>query len=151
VTRGCGVCEALSGATSSIFETEHWTAVLSPEQGYLGSTFVGLKRHVSSLSELSDEEWAELHQVIKKFERAVHGAFGAQVFNWVCLMNNAFKAAEPKPHVHWRVRPRYDARVQVGEHVFADPNFAHHYDKHHTARVDEVVRSQIQSAIQACL
>jgi diadenosine tetraphosphate (Ap4A) HIT family hydrolase len=73
---------------------------------------------------------------MKEFEAGIKVAFGADLFNWACLMNNAFKTPHPQPHVHWHVWPRYRRPVQIGTHTFTDPNFGHHYDKHAETLVD---------------
>lgn len=44
-------------------------------------------------------------------------------------LNDAYKVSPAKPQVHWHLRPRYDKSVQVGNEVFEDPNFGHHYLK----------------------
>ena len=53
---------------------------------------------------------------------------GATMFNWSCLMNDAYKSTPPCPHVHLHVRPRYSAPITVGDYTFCDYRFAHHYD-----------------------
>jgi diadenosine tetraphosphate (Ap4A) HIT family hydrolase len=128
---GCQICAYLTDGTTALFETVHWRAVLAVEQGYLGHTFLTLRRHKPSLSELSSAEWGDLHRSIRRFESAICTTFGARNFNWVCLLNDAFQAPDPKPHVHWKVRPRFDQPVNIAGITFADPNFGYHYDKSH--------------------
>ena len=53
-----------------------------------------------SLSELSREEWEELGFLEKKLELVCKKVFGATMFNFACLMNNAYRDNE-KPHVHY--------------------------------------------------
>ena len=111
-----------------VFETPYWRVVLIDEQTYLGAAVILLKRELSeSLSDIFNDEWTDFLKVIKQYERIVKATFGATMFNWFCLMNNAYQNDPPNPHVHWHVRPRYRSAVVLGEETFEDPNFGHHY------------------------
>lgn len=96
-------------------------------QEYLGRSYVTLKRHCPSLSEISIDEWLDFLSLIKKLENAFSKAFGAISYNWTCLMNDAFKEKPAFPHVHWHIRPRYDKDVTFADTTFIDPEFGHHY------------------------
>lgn len=52
----CISCESTSKDKDFIFETRFWKVFLASEQSYLGRSFVVLKRHCGSLSELNKEE-----------------------------------------------------------------------------------------------
>ena len=67
----------------------------------------------------------ELYQVICQLEQAVKGAFGADVCNWECLMNNAVKAGQ-STHVHWHLHPRYLADTVFAGEEFPDPKWSRH-------------------------
>jgi diadenosine tetraphosphate (Ap4A) HIT family hydrolase len=108
-----------------MWETEHWKVILAEDQTFLGRGVISLKRRpCTSLSELRDEELVDLKQnVIIPYEAAVKSAFGAELFNWSCFMNFAYRNTPPDPHVHWHVRPRYRNPVEfAGEH-FVDEWF----------------------------
>ena len=47
--------------------------------------------------------------------------------NWSCLLNNFYKDAEPNPHLHLHVRPRYKNEIRINNHAYSDAEFAHHY------------------------
>ena len=66
------------------------------------------------------------------------------MFNWSCLMNDAFKDSSPKPQVHWHFRPRYENPVEIGGHVFKDSNFGHHYLR---GADEKIVSKEILKAI----
>lgn len=70
-----------------ILETPYWKVELADEQLYLGRAYVVCKTKRASLSELSNEEFADLHETIKKYETLLKKTFGATLFNWACLMN----------------------------------------------------------------
>lgn len=145
----CEVCELLAAGEEPIIETMHWRVGLADDQTYLGRAFVTLKTHVGSLSVLSTEQWQELHGVIRRYETACREAFGARLFNWGCLMNNTFKTAEPAPHVHWHVRPRYDRPVTVAGEAFQDEAFGHHYEWRTERRVAPEVMAEIAERLRA--
>ena len=52
----------------------------------------------------------------------------ATMFNWSCLMNDAYKHENPHPHLHFHVRPRYKNPININDKVFYDSEFAHHYN-----------------------
>lgn len=111
-----------------VFESNHWSVVLAEDQTYLGYCKVILKRNpCEDLADVTQEEFLDFLQMVKKFETALKRAFNATMFNWSCLMNNAYQKIPPTPHVHWHVKPRYNQKVEVDEEVFEDPNFGHHY------------------------
>jgi len=149
----CEVCDALATDEPRVLVTPYWRVTLASDQGYLGRAFVSANRHVGSLSDLTPDEWTNLQQVISSYESAIKSVFGAVLFNWGCLMNNAFKVADPAPHVHWHVRPRYDRPITVDGRTYTDPNFAHHYDSSYIDVQDratiEALTARIQDQINA--
>lgn len=127
--KDCEICPLLVGQTAAddnvILQTERWVAVLDRNQCYLGKSFITLRQHKETLSELDEVDWMELHQVIRQLEQAVKGAFGADVCNWECLMNNAVKAGQ-STHVHWHLHPRYLADTIFAGEEFTDPKWSRH-------------------------
>jgi len=113
-----------------IYETDFWKIFLLGDQYYLGRCVIILKRKEGNLSNLTSEEWMDFHKnVVKKLEKALKKAFKATMFNWTCLMNNAYKSKNPKPLVHWHFRPRYNHKVKFGGDTYEDHIFAHHYSR----------------------
>jgi len=146
----CDLCELLP-KLDPIFETDNWKAILNQDQGYLGRCFVTLKVHKGSLSEISDDEWLDFGAAVKKLEKALKQAFGADNFNWTCLTNNAYQEESPTPHVHWHVRPRYSKSVTFAGLEFNDPEFGYHYNREQRCQVEEDVLSAIKKEIQTKL
>jgi len=143
----CEVCVILP-ETVPLFETNKWTISLSPDQGYLGRCYVTLKEHKANMSELTNEEWLEFANIVKKLESGIRGAFGATIFNWGCLMNNAFQVSPSFPHVHWHLRPRYQKTVNFEGVEFVDPLFGYHYDREQSNKVSENILNSIRHKIQ---
>lgn len=134
-----------------LWETEYWKVILRPDdQTYLGRIVVVAKAaQCLSLSELSVEEIVDFQlNVVRPFEHAVSVAFGADLVNWTCLMNNAFRKHDPKPpHVHWHVKPRYAEPVDFAGETFIDEQFGEHYILDTKREVSEEVAAQIKAAI----
>lgn len=129
-----------------IFETKSWFVVLAEEQTYLGYCIVVLKRgECGDLADVTPEELLDFLQVVKKFEAALRKAFDVTMFNWSCLMNNAYQVDPPAPHVHWHVKPRYDHAVEFEGEIFEDPNFGNHYAllENLSRRVDQDMQKKI--------
>ena len=110
-----------------------------------------LREHKGDLASLSDEEWLDFAQVTKGLERAIRNAFGADMFNWSCLMNDAYKKDPPSPHVHWHVRPRYKDPVEFEGMTFNDNDFAHHYDRSEPDKAGQELQDAIANKLRSAL
>ncbi len=126
-----------------LFEDEYWAAYLADEQDYIGRCILVLKRHAGTLSELSGEEWTNLQLIIRRIESCLKTAFGADLCNWTCLLNNFYKDDDPNPHVHLHCRPRYSKPVVIGDNTYTDEEFAHHYALKRCSRVSDEDRQII--------
>lgn len=136
--KNCDICPFVAEQTiddpAVVLQTDRWNAVLDRNQIYLGKGFVTLREHKSSLSELDETDWRELHEVIRSMEHAITQAFGADVCNWECLMNNAVKAGQ-STHVHWHLYPRYVGGTHFAGEDFPDPKWPRHLEsgEHHVS------------------
>lgn len=151
--RDCEICPILEtrndGQDVLVMETAHWRAVLDNDQRTLGKMFVTLLEHKPAISELTQEEWQELHEVMKRLEAAVAMAFAPSHFNWSCLMNNAVVAGQ-STHVHWHLHPRYTVPVVFAGETFLDTELFP--PKGRTAHlVSPVTLASIAAAIQSHL
>jgi len=145
----CEICNAdTGGGYVKIVETKFWNVFLVPDQSYLGRCSLELKRHCENLSELNKDEWGDFTGIVKRLEKALKKAFNATMFNWTCLMNNAYKSKSPVPHVHWHFRPRYDHSVKFNGITFEDKEFGHHYDKKRNLIVSDDIKREISKKIQ---
>jgi diadenosine tetraphosphate (Ap4A) HIT family hydrolase len=108
-------------------DTQYWVGYIAPDQRYLGRMVVVLKRPCPELSKITFDEMADFHQVVVLLENVGKRMLGATMFNWTCLMNNAYQEVDPQPQVHWHFRPRYSQGAFFKGTRFADPNFGHHY------------------------
>ena len=93
--------------------------------------FVGyciLSSDKESLSELEPEAWEELGKLEKELERICKKIFGTTMFNFACLMNNAYKDNE-KPHVHYHFVPRYKNDLKLFNKISKDKHFGYNFWK----------------------
>ncbi len=134
-----------------IYETKYWIVKLADNQYEIGRCVIDIKRDCGQLSHLTPKEWEDLHKnIIIKLEKALKKSFEAEMFNWSCLMNNAFKPKikNPKPHVHFHFRPRYRKPVFYMGEKFIDEKFGYHYDRLKDKQVNDKVFQAIISKIK---
>ena len=93
--------------------------------------FVGyciLSSDKESLSDLEREAWEELGKLEKELERICKKIFGTTMFNFACLMNNAYRDNE-KPHVHYHFVPRYKNDLKLFNKIYKDKHFGYNFWK----------------------
>lgn len=149
----CDFCQFLSNKPlqNQIITTEYWTAGIIPDQPYLGRALITLLVHKSSLAELTDEEWRDFQDIVRKFEPAYKNAFGATPLNMGCFMNLAFRDDPPRPHVHWQIFPRYKEPVEFAGLTWEVKLYGSFYDDNATRPVDDDVIKQIADRLKANL
>ena len=135
-------------AGETVLKNKHWRVVLAKDQTYLGRCIIILQRHDESLSDVRNEEWVSFSQVVRGVEAGIREAFGADAFNWTCMMNNAYAEHTPQPHVHWHCRPRYETSVEFAKLTFEDKEFGKHYDRSANRELSSPVRMAIIAMIQ---
>ena len=135
-----------------IYETKHWKVIIHEDQQYLGRCIISAQdRNHPNLTSLTDEEWLDFsHNVVQPLENAIKKAFGAELFNWSCLMNLAYQNTPPDPHVHWHVKPRYRNPVEFAGITFEDEAFGKHYTSGQPKNVDEPTMQLIADEINRC-
>lgn len=128
----CISCTAPADDPNTIAVSDHWKVVLHPDQTVPGALLLVTLRHVTKLSELSDDESAEFAPLVAAVERVLERRLGATMVNFSCLRNWAYRTTDPdppfrdgrpNPHVHWHVAPRFDAPVTIGGETFVDDDF----------------------------
>ena len=127
--KNCDFCNLSSDDMKwLLYENEHWYLFLADRQDYAGRCLISCKQHRESISGLNADEWLSLKELMSACESMLKNELGAEAFNWSCLMNDAYKAEIPTPHIHFHLRPRYSKPVKIGNAVFNDKEFAHHYN-----------------------
>ena len=84
-----------------IHETEHWVWYLRPVQATLGAGVLSLKRECPVFSELNQEEFCDLNNIIKVIEKTLKQTFKYDIMNYLMLMM-------VDNQVHYHVIPRYE-------------------------------------------
>jgi diadenosine tetraphosphate (Ap4A) HIT family hydrolase len=114
----CSLCRADLGPV--LDESTYWRLILNREQDLLGASFLALRRHVESPTELRPDEWAELRGSIQAARDLLARAFQPDHFNFAFLGN-------VERHLHLHVLPRYaSSRTAIGL-TFTDPGYPGHY------------------------
>lgn len=110
-----------------LYKSNNWEVVfVSWCQEFVGDCIISCNKE--SLSELTNDEWLELGKLEKELERVTKKLFGATMFNFACLMNNAYRDNE-KPHVHFHFVPRYKNELKIFNKVYKDRHFGYNFWK----------------------
>lgn len=146
----CEICRRSDADDSRLLlQTDYWRVVLSFSQSYPGRLFIPLRRHAQSLSELSDEEWKDFKGIVRRVEAANLATFGeGRPFNWLCMMNDAYKKQPAEPHVHWHMLPRYEHPVDIKGVIFSDSGYGHHYNNDKLTETPPEIVQEITSRLK---
>lgn len=95
-------------------------------QEFVGYSIISCDKE--SLSDLTKEDWIELGILEKELERVCKKLFNATMFNFSCLMNNAYRDNE-RPHVHFHFMPRYNESLVLFNKKYKDVHFGYNFWK----------------------
>lgn len=110
-----------------LYKGKTWEVVFADWcQEFLGYCIISCNKE--SLSDLTSDDWIELGKIEKELERVCKKVFNATMFNFACLMNNAFKDNE-KPHVHYHFVPRYKEKFKIFDKNYIDKHFGYNFWK----------------------
>jgi len=84
-----------------IYESKDWIWSLRPVQATLGSGVLFIKRECPVFSELNQEEFCDLNNIIKVIEKTLKATFNYDIMNYLMLMM-------VDKQVHYHVIPRYE-------------------------------------------
>lgn len=110
-----------------IYKGKYWEVVFVKWcQEFVGDCIISCEKE--SLSDLTSDEWVELGELEKELERISKKLFNATMFNFACLMNNAYCDNE-KPHVHFHFIPRYQNQLKLFNKIYKDKHFGYNFWK----------------------
>ncbi len=133
-----------------MLQTPYWRVVLdASDQCYLGRMYITARRHVEHEEELSFEEWLDLRHVKRRIAKMAKKGLKATHITSALLMNNAYRAQDPRPHVHYHVRPRYSKPQTVGGEVFVDLDFGEHHRRDTPREVSPETLQEIKRLLLA--
>lgn len=106
-----------------LYRSDRWNVIFVEWcQEFPGQCIISSNKQ--SLSELDSDDWVELGMLEKELERTTKKIFNATMYNFACLMNNAYRDRE-KPHVHFHFLPRYEnERIILGK-KYIDKHFGY--------------------------
>ncbi len=111
----------------NLYSSENFEVVFGSWcQEFPGYCIISSKKE--NLSELTSEEWIEIGKLEKELERVIKKIFDATMFNFACLMNNAYRDLEI-PHVHFHFVPRYDGERFILNKKYKDRHFGYNFWK----------------------
>ena len=103
-----------------IARSEHWDLILNHNKNLLGKVMLVLRRHAQSVTDLTPEEWPELHTEVRRVTCAIAECFRPDHFNFAFLQNQ-------DRHVQLHVIPRYASARSFGGQRLEDPDYPDHY------------------------
>ena len=111
----------------NLYKSDNWEVIFGIwSQEFPGYCIIGNNKE--SLSELTEEDWMELGRLEKELERVCKKVFGATMFNFCCLMNNAYRD-NTKPQVHYHFVPRYKEETIIVGKKYKDKHFGYNFWK----------------------
>ena len=126
-----------------IHETEYWVWSLRPVQATLGAGVLSLKRECPVLSELNQEEFCDLNNIIKVIEKTLKATFNYDIMNYLMLMM-------VDKQVHYHVIPRYERTMDFAGISWKDsgwpgvPNLAgNELDMHELQEIQNAIKENM--------
>ena len=111
----------------NLYKGNNWEVVfVNWCQEFPGDCIVSCDKE--KLSDLTDNDWIELGLIEKELERITKKLFNATMYNFACLMNNAYRDNE-KPHVHFWFVPRYKNELKLFNKIYKDRHFGYNFWK----------------------
>ncbi len=110
-----------------LYKSSNWEVVFCDWcQEFIG--YCSISSNKKNLSNLTPEEWQELGQIEKELERVCKKLFKTTMFNFACLMNNAY-LDKTEPHVHFHFFPRYKKKIKIFNKTYVDKHFGYNFWK----------------------
>ena len=110
-----------------LYKGKYWDVIFGDWcQEFVGYCIVSSNKE--SLSDLESEAWCELGVIEKELERVCKKVFNSTMFNFACLMNNAYRDGET-PHVHYHFVPRYREKSKLFGKTYCDRHFGYNFWK----------------------
>lgn len=126
-----------------IYESNYWSWSLRPVQATLGAGVLSLKRECPVFSELNQEEFCDLNNIIKVIEKTLKETFNYDIMNYLMLMM-------VDKQVHYHVIPRYERTIDFAGISWEDsgwpgvPNLAdNELDIHELHEIQNVIKENL--------
>ena len=111
----------------NLYESNNWKVIFGKwSQEFPGYCIISSKKE--QLSDLTEEEWKELGKIEKELERTCNKVLKPTMYNFACLMNNAYRDNET-PNVHYHFFPRYKEETIIVNKKYKDKHFGYNFWK----------------------
>ena len=109
----------------NLYTSDNWEVIFGKwSQEFPGYCIISSKKE--KLSDLTTEEWIELGSLEKELERVCNKVLSPTMYNFACLMNNAYRDNET-PHVHYHFVPRYKEETIIVGKKYKDKHFGYNF------------------------
>jgi len=116
-----------------LYKGKNWDVIFGVWcQDHPGYCIIGNNKE--SLSDLTSDDWIELGKIEKELERVCKKVLGATMFNFACLMNNAYRDNET-PKVHYHFVPRYKNELKLFGKTYKDRHFGYNFWKWNLSKI----------------
>ena len=126
-----------------IYDSKYWVWSLRPVQATIGAGVLSLKRECPVLSELNQEEFSDLNDIIKVIEITLKKTFNYDIMNYLMLMM-------VDKQVHYHVIPRYERTIDFAGTSWMDsgwpgvPNLAgNELDMHELHEIQNAIKEDL--------
>ncbi len=116
-----------------------WTFAVNRNQNLLGKSVLVLNRHCERVSDLTAEEWADLHRHIARVTAALDDLFAPDGYNFAFLMNL-------DAHVHLHAVPRYASLREWRGETYSDPYYGSLFGTEERLVTEETLRALADAA-----
>lgn len=96
----CFICKHQIDDADIIFENEKFIAFLDMYPPTKGYTILAVKEHIEDITELSEKDYLEFHNILFKISKAIKQTFKP---NRICLLNSGGLLT----HWHFHIIPMY--------------------------------------------
>jgi len=111
----------------NLYKSDNWEVIFGTwAQDHPGYCIITSKKE--RLSDLTPEEWIELGALEKELERVCNKVLKPTMYNFACLMNNAYRDNET-PNVHYHFIPRYKEETIIVGKKYKDKYFGYNFWK----------------------
>lgn len=128
--------------SGTVFEDDHWAAVVRPAQPTLGAMVLIAKRPVEAFGDLTPEEGAALPASAARIAAALDTLCRPAKLNYLMLMM-------VDPHVHFHVIPRYEGTREWRGTAFTDAGWPGIPDLSKTVALDDEGVAQLVRDLRA--
>ena len=131
----CNLCEGLRHVVE---RGELWTLALNLNQNLPGRCVLVLNRHCERVSDLTTEEWADLHPYVARVTAALDDLFAPDAYNFAFLMNL-------DAHVHLHIVPRYASRREWRGETYVDPHYGSLFGQEERLATEETLDTLVDA------